>query len=270
MVAFAWPGIVGGLAFYALNLMDRFFVKHYHGLPDNGLYGAAYRYSQVVLVGVLAFRMGWTQWHYSWLRTGRHPRMVARGALYYFFVTGFLAVLVSAWILPAFHVLMPERYWEATRAVAPLSLAAVATGAYTIFAVGFNVTKRMRRLPALTTVGALVALALYWLLIPPYSFVGAAWATVASFSFLAVFVAVFSQRLYPVPWDWPRIALAFAGAAGLALTALLIDGRVALPVSLPLRVLVTVAYPLGLVLLGFFPGEDLARAWARARALAPR
>ena len=73
MIAFAWPGIVGGLAFYAMNLLDRFFVKHFHGLADAGLYGVAFRYSQLVLVGVLAFRMGWTQWHYSWLDSGPPP-----------------------------------------------------------------------------------------------------------------------------------------------------------------------------------------------------
>ena len=133
MVSFAWPGIIGGLAFYALGLLDRFFVKHYHGLADAGLYGVAFRYSQVVLVAVLAFRMGWGPWHYPWLRSGRHPQMVARGTLYYFLATGFLAVLVSAWMLPVFHLLMPERYWGAVPAIAPLALAAVATGAYTIF-----------------------------------------------------------------------------------------------------------------------------------------
>src|SRR5678809_739901 len=34
----AWPGLIGGLSFFALNLMDRFFIKHYHGLTANGLY----------------------------------------------------------------------------------------------------------------------------------------------------------------------------------------------------------------------------------------
>jgi O-antigen/teichoic acid export membrane protein len=270
MVAFAWPGIIGGLAFYALNLVDRFFVRHYHGTADTGLYGAAFRYSQIVLVSVIAFRLGWTQWHYSWLRTGRHPQMVARGAIYYFFVTGFLTVLVSAWILPVFHVLMPERYWDATPAVAPLCLAALATGAYTVFAVGFNVTKRMRRLPLLTLVGAALALLLYALLIPPYSFVGAAWATTASFSFLALLVLVAGQRLYPVPWEWRRILLAVGAAAGLAVVALAVDQRVSFTLSLPLRLGLSLAYPLALLALGFFPSGDLARAWARARALAPR
>lgn len=265
IVAFAWPGILGGIAFYGLNLVDRFFIQHYHGLAANGLYGAAFRFSQVVLVGVLAFRMGWTQWHYSQLRGGRHPEIVARGASYYFFGAGFLAVLVSAWIVPIFHVLMPERYWDATPAVAPLSLAAVATGAYTIFAVGLNVTKRMRLLPPLTFAGAAVAIGLYFLLIPPFSFVGAAWATVGGFSALALFALVVSQRLYPVPWDARRILLAAGLTAVLALASLAVDARLAFTASVPVRVAITLAYPLLLVASGFFPRRDLAALRARLR-----
>jgi O-antigen/teichoic acid export membrane protein len=260
MIAFAWPGIAGGLAFYSLNLLDRFFVKHYHGLDDNGLYGAAFRYSQVVLVGVLAFRMGWTQWHYSWLHSGRHPQMVARGANYYFFGAGFLAVLVSAWILPLFHLVMPARYWPATEAVAPLALAAVATGAYTLFAVGLNVTKRMRLLPPLAAAGAALAVGLYFLLIPPFSFVGAGWATAGALWSLAFLVLAVSNRIYPVPWEWKRIGSAAALGLGLCLASLAVDAWLGVAISVPARIGITLAYPLALLASGFFPPEDLATA----------
>ena len=259
MIAFAWPGIVGGLAFYALNLVDRFFVTHYHGLADNGLYGVAFRFSQALIVAVFAFRLGWTQWHYSWLHSGHHERMVARGANYYFFTTGFLVVALAAWILPIFHVLMPERYWPATPAVAPLALAAMATGAYTIFAVGFNVTKRMRRIPPLTVAAAALAVGLYFLLIPPYSYVGAAWATATAFVVLVALVWLFSRRIYPVPWEWPRIGLASGLAVALALASLAVDEWLDFELSLPVRLGITAAYPLALVALGYFPREDLAR-----------
>jgi O-antigen/teichoic acid export membrane protein len=269
MASFAWPGIIGGLSFYALNLLDRFFVKHYHGLADSGLYGAAFRYSQVVLVAVLAFRLGWTSWHYSWLNSGRHEQMVARGANYYFFATGFLAVLVSAWILPVFHVAMPARYWDATPAVAPLALAAMATGAYGIFAVGMNVKKRMRLLPPLAVGGALVAVGLYFLLIPPYSFQGAAWATAASFALLALATALVAHRIYPVPWDRYRILLAAMTATGLCLAAIVVDDGVAIGVSIPIRAAITVTFPLLLYAFRFFPPGDLAAVRSRLRTPAP-
>ena len=260
MASFAWPGIIGGLSFYALNLMDRFFVKHYHGLAESGLYGVAFRYSQVVLVAVLAFRLGWTSWHYSWLNSGRHEQMVARGANYYFFATGFLAVLVAAWILPVFHVAMPSRYWDATPAVAPLALAAVATGAYNIFAVGLNVKKRMRLLPPLAVGGALVAVGLYFLLIPPYSFQGAAWATAASFAVLrarhrARGAPHLPGALGPVP-DPPRRKCGSGALPGLAGRGRLgLDGRLD---SAPGRD--HGRLPAAPLAFRFFPPDDLAAA----------
>ncbi|HEY7195914.1 MAG TPA: oligosaccharide flippase family protein [Gaiellaceae bacterium] len=260
MVHFAWPGIIGGLAFYGLNLGDRFILKAYHGLDANGLYGTAFRYSQVVLVGVLAFRLGWTQWHYSWLNTDRHPRMVARGALYFFFGAGFLAVLVSAWIAPLFHVLMPERYWPALPAVAPLAIAGVATGAYSLFTVGLAVSKRMRLIPLLALCGSAVALGFYFLLIPPYSFKGAAWATAIGMWAMALFVYVVSNRIYPVPWHWVRNSLAIGLMVALCLASLAVDRWIPDAPSLPLRLAILLAYPVGLAVLGFFPPGDLGAA----------
>lgn len=268
MVSFSWPTVLGGLAFYALNLGDRLVVRSYHGLHDAGLYGAAFRYSQVVAVGVFAFRMGWPQWHYSWLRTGRHQQMVARGAIYYFLGCGFLVVLVSAWILPLFHLIMARSYWPATEAVAPLALSGLATGAYTIFAVGFNVMRRMRALVPLAALGAAIAVGLYFLLIPPFSYVGAAWATAAALTALALLVAAASNRIYPVAWPWRRIGLAAGAATGLALASLAVDAWVPLPPSIPLRVAFTAGYPLILAALGFFPPGDLRRMRLRLAAAA--
>ena len=270
MIAFAWPGIIGALAFYGLNLFDRFLVKSYHGLADSGLYGAAFRYSQIVLVAVFAFRLGWTSWHFSWLHTGRHQHMVARGANYYFFVTGFLAVFLSAWILPLFHLIMPSTYWEATTAIVPLALSTIAAGAYNVFGVSMMVTKRMRVLPALAVGASAIAIGLYFVLIPPFSFVGAAWATAAAFTALALGTAAVGQRIYRVPWDVGRIVLAAGLAAALSLTALLLDETMPLAASLPFRAGLTIAFPVALYLVGFFPASDVAAARAQLGRLRRR
>jgi O-antigen/teichoic acid export membrane protein len=144
--------------------------------------------------------------------------------------------------------------------VAPLALAGVATGAYTLFAVGLNVTKRMRLLPPLAVGGAALAVALYFLLIPPFSFVGAGWATAGALWSLALAVLVVSNRIYPVPWEWPRIGAAAALCAGLCLASLASDAWLDVAISLPVRVGITLAYPLGLLAIGFFPAEDLRAA----------
>lgn len=269
MIAFAWPGIFSGLAYYTINLIDRFFVKHYHGLADTGLYGVAFRYSQFVLVAVLAFRLGWPQWHYSWLQSGRHPQMLARGGNFFFFAIGLIVVVLAAWILPAFHVLMPARYWDATPAVAPLGIAAMMTGAYSVFAVGLNVMKRMRLIPPLAILGAAAAVGLNFLLIPRWSFVGAAWATVGAYAISAIAVLIVSYRIYPVPWDARRIVLAVGLTIGLSLASLAVDAWMSLAPSVPVRVVITLLYPAALIGLRFFTPEDLSALRSRLRRTAP-
>jgi O-antigen/teichoic acid export membrane protein len=160
---------------------------------------------------------------------------------------------------------MPEDYWSASRGVAPLALAGVCMGAYTLFAVGLNVTKRMRLLPPLAVCGAGVAVGLYFALIPPFSFVGAAWGTAASMVFLALLVLAVSNRLYPVPWDWPRIMLAAAVTVGLCLASLAVDAWLPMAPSLAVRAGITLAFPLVLLALGFFPRSDLEAFRSRLR-----
>jgi O-antigen/teichoic acid export membrane protein len=162
-------------------------------------------------------------------------------------------------------VLMPERFWEATYAVPPLALAAAGTGAFTVFAVGVNVTKRMRLLLPLSGASAVLAIGLYFLLIPPFSFLGAAWATATSFAAMAVGMLVIGQRIYPVPWQWRRIVLAVAATIALCLAALALDAWVPFYASLAARAALTLAYPLVLVALGFFPRNDLEAMRDRLR-----
>ena len=85
---FRRPGIIGGLAFYSLNLVDR--VLH-HALPrprDNGLYGVAFRFSQVLRTAGDGFRLGWTSGTTRGSTPGSTRKLVARCANYYFVATG--------------------------------------------------------------------------------------------------------------------------------------------------------------------------------------
>jgi len=94
--------------------------------------------------------------------------------------------------------------------------AAFFAGMY-IFAPGLNIARRTRRFAVVTVAGGAANLVLALLLVGPLGIRGAA------LSFLATQAAAFgalmvaSQRLYPVPHEWGRLALGLG--AGVALTA---------------------------------------------------
>ena len=96
-------------------------------------------------------------------------------------------------------------------------------------------------------------MALNLALIPPYGMMGAAIATVAAYSTMAVGMAWWSQRIYPVPYQWRRVATAAVAAVGLAVIGKELDAGLAAVVVL------TLAYPLALLALGFTSQEERRR-----------
>ena len=73
-------------------------------------------------------------------------------------------------------------------------------------------------------------------------------------------MAWWAQRVFPVPYQWRRVATAAAAGVGLAIAGKLVDG------GLPLVVALILVYPLVLLPLGFYlPAER-----KRLRALVVR
>jgi O-antigen/teichoic acid export membrane protein len=109
------------------------------------------------------------------------------------------------------------------------------------------------------TGAALVAnVALNLVLVPPFGIAGAGLALVASYLVVLVLMYGFTQRLFPVPYEWGRLARVVLVSA-----ALVAAGELLLPtdglVGLLSRTAIWLAYPLALLAIGFFtPGE---RTW---------
>ena len=61
---------------------------------------------------------------------------------------------------------------------------------------------------------------------------GAAIATVAAYSTMAIAMAWWSQRIYPVPYQWRRVVTATLGAVGLAAIGKGLGGGI--PAAIPL------------------------------------
>ena len=102
----------------------------------------------------------------------------------------------------------------------------------------------------MTGAAALVDVVLNIVLIPPYGRMGAAVAMVTAYTVLFVGMAWRAQRAFPVPYQWRRVATVGLAAVGLTVLGKLLD------VPLALAVVLTAAFPLVLLVLGFYlPAE---------------
>ena len=142
---------------------------------------------------------------------------------------------------------------EASTVVGPLAFSTVSYGAYIVFAIGVGRIRRTQFNWVVTGLGAAANFALNVLLIPRYGMMGAAIATVAAYTTMAVGMAWWSQRIYPVPYQWRRTLTAGLAAVGLAAVGKIVG------VDLALAVALTLAATLVLLAAGFALPDERAR-----------
>ena len=253
MNRFGMPLVPSALFLWILNFSDRFFLVKLAGAREVGLYSIGVRVASAIILLLAAFRTAWPAFAYSI----EDDREAARA---YSYVLTYIVVITS-WMALALGVLAPwlvrllttEEFYDAQRVVAPLAFAAAAFGAYVVVVIGIGRARQTRSNWVISGVAALLNIGLNVALIPPFGMMGAAVATIGAYAALFLGMAWKAQRVFPVPYQWRRVATAMGTAI-----ALTVIGR-ALDVPLAAAIALVAVYPLVLLPLGFYLPEELRR-----------
>ena len=253
MNRFGLPLVPTALFLWVTNFSDRFFLVKLADVAEAGLYSVGVRIASAMVLLLTAFRTAWPAFAYSIKDEAEARRTYAYVLTYLTVVTAWVALaltLLSPWLV---DVLATDDFAESSRVVGPLAFSTVAYAAYIVVAIGVGRARRTQFNWVVTAAAALVNVALNLALIPPYGMMGAAVATVAAYATMAVGMAWWSQRIYPVPYQWRRVGIAALGAVVLVVAGKLLDAGLAAAVAL------TLAYPLALLVLGFTTQAERSR-----------
>jgi len=253
MNRFGMPLVPSALFLWVLNFSDRFFLVKLAGPREVGLYSIGVRMASAIILLLAAFRTAWPAFAYS-IQDDREAKRA------YSFVLTYI-VLITSWMALGLGVLAPwlvkllttEQFYSAERVVAPLAFAAAAFGAYIVVVIGIGRARKTRSNWLITGAAAVFNVVLNLLLIPPYGMIGAAIATIGAYAVLFLGMAWKAQQVYPVPYQWRRVATAFGAAIALTVFGRLLDPPLAAAIAL------VAVYPLVLLPLGFYLPEELKR-----------
>ena len=263
MQGFGLPLVPSALALWVINFVDRQFVVHYKGLAEAGVYSAAIKVASVISFAMIAFRTAWPAFAYSIDDEREARRTYAFVLTYLITFASWIALFLGALAPWLVELLTGPKYQRAQEAVGLLSFAFVAYAGYTVLAIGSGRARKTQLNWVVTGVGAAVNVGLNFWLIPAYGMVGAAIATAIAYVVLFIGMAIYAQRVYPVPYQWRRVVTAGAIAVGLTVAA-----RAGGLPFVPSLLLVAI-YPLCLWPLGFYHRAELMRL-RRLRRFAPR
>ena len=260
MNKFGLPLVPSALFLWVTNFSDRIFLVKLADVHEVGLYSVGVRIASALVLLLTAFRLAWPAFAYSIDDDAAARRTYAYVLTYLVVVTTWVATglaLLSPWIVR--WITSKPDYESASRVVGPLAFSTVAFAGYMVVAIGVGRSRRTQFNWVVTGAAAIVNIALNLILIPPYGMMGAAIATIAAYSTMFVGMAWWSQRIYPVAYQWRRVAT--AAATGIGLVA---AGKVA-GVGLPVASVLALAYPLALLPLGFYLPSERRAIGARLR-----
>ena len=254
MQHFGLPLVPAGVALWAMNFSDRFFLARLADLTEVGRYELGVRIASALVLLITAFRTAWPAFAYSIEDEDEARRTYGFVLTYLVFVCSWLALalgVLSPWLV---EVLASDAsFHPGSRVVAPLSFSIVAFAATLVVTIGVGRARKTQFNWIAAGLGALVNIVLNLVLIPPYGIMGAAAATAGAYGTLFLVRTVHAQRVYPVPYQWRRVATAFGAAVALTVAAKVLD------VPLAGAAAFVVAYPLVLLALGFYLPAELQR-----------
>jgi O-antigen/teichoic acid export membrane protein len=255
LMRFGLPTMPAELSLYLLNFVDRIILVRSAGLAEAGLYSLAVKFAQGVNVLVRGFQLAWPPLAYSIRDDGEARRTYA--AVVTWFTAGCAFVVAGMWLLSRWIVraLAAPEFFGSYKAIGLVATGVTLYALYMVLVVILGRTGRTEfNFPA--TAAALAAnVALNLALVPPLGIVGAGIALVASYLVVLALMYGFTQRLFPVPYEWGRLARIVLVSA-----VLVGAGEALLPTAgaagFLARAVLWLLYPLALLATGFFtPGE---------------
>ena len=261
LLRFGLPLVPASVAYWALNLSDRFFLQKYADLGQVGIYALSYS-----IAGVLHMVMGWfntayAPYCYSLSKDPDAPRIYARVMVYSLAILTFLGLGLSLFSREVLMLLTPPPFHAAARIVPLIVLAYLFFEAYYLISFGLDLSMKTSYAPFIIGTGALINLVLNLILIKPFGMMGAGVATVLSYLLLPLIAYPFAHRFYPIPYDFWRILKLFVVSIGIYLLGAKIKtGRIPIDVAVGIGLLGL--WGLLLLAVRFFPASELASAQA--------
>ncbi|HYN09491.1 MAG TPA: oligosaccharide flippase family protein [Vicinamibacterales bacterium] len=214
-LGFGLPRIPHSLAHQVLNLSDRYFLNRFRTLSDVGLYsiGATFGLSLKLFLSALEF--AWTPFYLGVMHEPDAKRIYRIVSTYVMATLVLLGLGLCATAPDLVRLFTTEEFHEAAAVTPWIALAVMFQGINLVGSIGLVITKRTTLYPLTTGIAAVVSVAANALLVQPYGVMGVAWATALAYATLAAVTVAFSQRAYPIQYEWNRLLrIVIAGGAG--------------------------------------------------------
>jgi O-antigen/teichoic acid export membrane protein len=150
-------------------------------------------------------------------------------------------------------------YWSGLNIVPIILFGYFFNGIFTNLNAGFLIEKKTKYLPLIVGLSALSNIIFLFLLVPKYGFFGGAWATFLAYLLQAILVFYYSNKIYPIKYEWKKIMLITIITATFILSdKLFFSSNFDLNILIIIRIVLIIIYLSTLFIFGFLRKLDFS------------
>jgi O-antigen/teichoic acid export membrane protein len=217
MFLYSWPVLVANISFIINESLDKVMLKQMlpHDISDRdvAIYGTCAKIAIFLSIFVQAFRLGAEPFFFSHAKNKNSGDTYAR-IMNYFVITVALTVVavvanvnILAIILvgkeyhEVHHQLVYNGYWSGLGVVPLLLFGYLSLGIYMNLSIWYKLSDQTKYGLYISGVGAVLTIALNWLLIPKYSYMASAGISLIAYATMMVLSYFWGQKNYPIPYN---------------------------------------------------------------------
>jgi O-antigen/teichoic acid export membrane protein len=219
MLSYAFPILVVGLAGMVDQNIDKILIpflvpESQNPMHQLGVYGANYKLAVLMNMFIQAFRYAFEPFFFSREKSKDDPGVYA-DIMKYFVVFGLFIFLGMILFIDVIKIIIDSEYHEGLKVVPLVLMANLFFGIYFTLSLWYKLLDMTRYGAWIALIGAAFSLALNFMMIPVWGYMGSAVAVLISYFIMMVVSYLAGQKYYPVPYDLKRIGTFFIISLGI-------------------------------------------------------
>ncbi len=211
ILKFGLPFLPAGFAAMMMQVIDKPIVERLTDLKTLGIYNANYKLGIFMMLFVSMFQFAWQPFFLKHASDDNAKQLFSKVFTYFTIAGSVIVVILSLFIENITELgygrvhFLGEAFWSGRNIIPVILLGYLFYGFYVNFNASFYIKEKSIPIPVLLGAGAIVNIALNFLLIPVFGMMGAALATLGCYVVIAIAFFYYGRKLFEIDYEFRKI-----------------------------------------------------------------
>ena len=213
---FSLPYIPAGISSNVVQVISRPILTYLTDEKTVGIFQANYKLGIFMMLFVSMFDFAWRPFFLNNAKEKNAKQIFSKVMTMFVLAASSIFLVLSLFIdnigkmkIPFKGHLIGEAYWGGLDIVPVILLGYLFYGIFINLMAGIYIEKKTKYLPLITGAGAVTSIITNFLLIPELNMMGAAIASVLSYTIMTVGIYIVAQKFYRIEYEFKKISLIF-------------------------------------------------------------